>query len=188
LIHDWPLQHTKIGTKEKVPSEITYQDEGLLWGSNIPPNVQRHMWTKLQLDPKQDGKVAKIVREVSTSNQGSHKEPVEIIADFLAQVKAHLITSFDRKYGKTLWRTLDITLVVSVPAVWTDLAESRTLAAVEKAGFNKHEFSQLKNTIVATEPESAAIYTIKTLRGMSAINPFEEVLELYVCRLPCPRR
>jgi molecular chaperone DnaK (HSP70) len=149
-----------------VPSEITYRDEGLIWVSNIPPNVQGHMWTKLQLDPKQGGKVAKIVREVWTSNQGSHKEPIEIIAGFLAQVKAHLITNLDRKYGKTLWRTLDITLVVTVPAVWTDLVKSRTLAAVDKAGFNQHEFSQLKNTVVATEPESAAIYTIKTLQGM----------------------
>lgn len=43
LVQDWPALHTKIGTKEKVPSEVTYQKEGLVWGSLIPPNVQRHM-------------------------------------------------------------------------------------------------------------------------------------------------
>ena len=167
VIHDWPSQHTKIGTKEKVPSEVTYQKQGLIWGSLIPPNVQRHLWTKLQLDQTQKGELVKIVREVSTSSsQQSNKQPVEIIADFLAQVKAHLIKNLDQKYGKVLWRSLDITLVVTVPAVWSELAKARTLEAVDKAGFNTPEFPQLKSTVMTTEPEAAAIYTIKSLRGM----------------------
>ncbi|KAI4684527.1 uncharacterized protein J4E84_006517 [Alternaria hordeiaustralica] len=166
VIHDWPSQHTKIGTKEKVPSEVTYQKQGLLWGALIPPNVQRHMWTKLQLDPVNKGQLVKIVREVSTSTENTNKLPVEIIADFLSQIKAHLIKNLDQKYGKVLWRGLAITLVVTVPAVWTDVAKARTLEAVAKAGFNILEFPQLKNTIMTTEPEAAAIYTMKSLRGM----------------------
>ena len=145
-----------------------------MWGSLIKPNLQRHMWTKLQLDSRQDGEIAKIVREVSTSAsaQNAHKQPVEIIADFLGQVKAHLIKNLDQRYGKALWRTLPITLVVTVPAVWSDVAKAHTLEAVDKAGFNKLEFQQLKDTIVATEPESAAIYTIKSLRGTAQDTQF----------------
>lgn len=165
VIHDWPSQHTKIGTKEKVPSEVAYQKEGLIWGSLIPPHVQRHLWTKLHLDPTQKGELVKIVREVSTSAQDSNKQPVEIIADFLAQIKAHLIKNLDEKYGKLLWRGLDMTLVVTVPAVWSEVAKARTLEAVEKAGFNKLEMSQLRDIVMTTEPEAAAIYTIKSLRG-----------------------
>ncbi|KAH7383281.1 hypothetical protein BKA66DRAFT_512128 [Pyrenochaeta sp. MPI-SDFR-AT-0127] len=165
VIHDWPSCHTKIGTKEKVPSEVTYQTEGIRWGSDIPPNVQRHMWTKLQLDTPQNGEAGKIYRELSSSDQGLHKQPVDIIADFLMQVKAHLIKNLDNKYGKELWRTLPITLVVTVPAVWSDAAKNRTLQAVDMAGFNNIQFPQLQRTIIATEPEAAAIHTIKTLRG-----------------------
>ncbi|KAL1801372.1 hypothetical protein ACET3X_001714 [Alternaria dauci] len=165
VIHDWPSQHTKIGTKEKVPSEVTYQKQGLMWGSLIPPNVPRHLWTKLQLDPTQKGELTKIVREVSTSSEHPNKQPVEIIADFLAQVKIHLIKNLDQKYGKVLWRSLEVTLVVTVPAVWTEVAKARTLEAVDKAGFNTPEFPQLKNILTTTEPEAAAIYTIKSLRG-----------------------
>lgn len=143
VIHDWPSQHTKIGTKEKVPSEITYQAGGLTWGSLVPPDVDRHMWTKLQLDPQQEGEAAKIFRELSTSQQTVRKQPVDIVADFLAQVKAHLIKTLDKKYGKALWRSLSVTLVVTVPAVWTDLAKDRTLQAIEKAGFNNLEFPQM---------------------------------------------
>ncbi|KAL1604233.1 hypothetical protein SLS59_004027 [Nothophoma quercina] len=165
IIHDWPSQHTKIGTKEKVPSEITYQAEGLVWGSLIPPHVDRHMWTKLQLDPQQGGEAAKIFRELSTSHQTVRKQPVDIVADYLTQVKAHLTKNLDQKYGKALWRSLAVVLVVTVPAVWTDLAKDRTLQAIDKAGFNKLEFPQLtQQPILITEPEAAALYTIKTLR------------------------
>ncbi|CAO2655886.1 Nn.00g046890.m01.CDS01 [Neocucurbitaria sp. VM-36] len=168
VIHDWPSQHTKIGTKEKVPSEVAYDEkEGLLWGSLIPPNAQRHMWTKLLLDARQMGVLSKISREVPTD-----KQPVEIIADFLRQVRSHLIKNLDQKYGQTLWKTLPVTLVVTVPAVWSDVAKDRTLEAVRNAGFNKHELPQLKETLIATEPESAAVYTMKTLRGTTQDDQF----------------
>lgn len=166
VINDWPSQHTKIGTKEKVPSEISYNAQGLTWGSLIPPNVPRHMWTKLQLDSHEGGQMAKIKHEVSAASGHTPKEAIEVVADFLAQVKTHLIKNLDQSYGPVLWRTLPITLVVTVPAVWSDLAKARTLEAVDRAGFNARDMSQLCNTVVVTEPESAAIYTIKTLRGM----------------------
>jgi molecular chaperone DnaK (HSP70) len=153
VIHDWPCQSSRNATQEKVPSQVAYREEGILWGSSIPSDVPRHMWTKLQLDNKQTGEAA-------------NKQADDVITDYLTQIKAHLIKNFDRKYGATLWRTMPITLVVTVPAVWSDLAKARTLEAVDKAGFNTRQFPQRVNTIITTEPEAAAIYTIKTLRGM----------------------
>lgn len=79
--------------------------------------MPRHMWTKLQLDSKQTGNVARITREIATSSQDSTRLPDDIITDFLTQVKAHLIINLDQKYGETLWRTMPITLVVTVPAL-----------------------------------------------------------------------
>jgi len=165
VIKDWPSRHTKIGTKEKVPSEIALVDRSQ-WGSLVPPNVQRHMWTKLLLDVAKPGEVAKIMEELSLSdNRGPSDDPVDIIAEYLAHIKAHLIKNLDIQYGKSLWRTLPITLVVTVPAVWSDSAKNSTLQAVNNAGFNKTELPQLKRTIITTEPEAAAIYTIQSLRG-----------------------
>jgi hypothetical protein len=172
VIHDWPSKHTTIGTKEKVPSEVTYENEGVVWGSLIASDVPRHMWTKLQLDSRQVGEAAKIFREISAS-QKAEKQPTDIVADFLAQVKAHLIKNLDQKYGKAVWRTLPITLVVTVPAVWSDLAKARTLEAVDKAGFNGLEFTQSVQTVITTEPESAAIYTMKALKGTTQDTNFK---------------
>ena len=176
MIHDWPSQSSKNATQEKVPSEVAYREEGILWGALLPADVPRHMWTKLQLDPLQAGEVTKINREIATSAQNANKQPDDVITDFLTQVKAHLIKNLDQKYGTALWRTMPITLVVTVPATWSDLAKSRTLEAVNRAGFNTQEFPQPVTTILTTEPEAAAIHTMRTYRGeskslCSLINP-----------------
>jgi hypothetical protein len=171
IIHDWPARNNSIGTRDKVPSEVTYQDEGIVWGSLIEPDVPRHMWTKLQLEASQTGEVTQIFQESSTA-QCSSKQPVDIVADFLSQVKAHLIPNLDKKFGKILWRTLPITLVVTVPAVWSDKAKALTLEAVNKAGFNSLEFPQTINTVITSEPEAAAIHTIKNLVGTTQDTKF----------------
>ncbi|KAF1950892.1 Hsp70 family protein [Byssothecium circinans] len=169
IVQDWPSAHTLVGTKEKVPSEIAYSSDGTIrWGSLIPPHVPRHMWTKLELDSPKTGEAERIRQELSALTiNGADKvrHPVDIIADFLAEVKAHLIKNLDRQYGEQLWRTLPITLVVTVPAVWSDAAKDRTMQAVSKAGFNQVMFPQLKRIVTTTEPEAAALYTIKYLQG-----------------------
>jgi hypothetical protein len=166
VINNWPSRHTKIGTKEKVPSEIAYSLEGTQWGSLIPPNVPRHMWTKLQLDRPQEGEATEVLGgEQKPSAQSLDKQPVDIIADFLRHVKDHLVNTLDEEYRREIWSTLPINLVITVPAVWSDAAKDRTLQAVRQAGFNSMCLPSLDSTVLATEPEAAAIYTIKTLRG-----------------------
>jgi molecular chaperone DnaK (HSP70) len=123
------------------------------------------MWTKLQLDRPQTGEAAKVIKEQQLSSQSVLKQPVDIVTDFLALVKGHLVKNLDEAYRRDVWMTLPITLVVTVPAIWSDAAKDRTLQAVRQAGFNTTQFPLLEKTVLTTEPEAAAIYTIKTLRG-----------------------
>lgn len=164
VIRDWPSAHTKIGTKEKVPSEIAVHDRAK-WGALIASNEQRHMWTKLELDNAQGIEVSKIFKELTLGSRATPRKAVDIIADFLSHVKGQLVKNLDRQYGKAVWTTLPITLVVTVPAVWSDAAKDLTLQAVRQAGFNERALPTLKRTVLTTEPEAAAIYTIQSLRG-----------------------
>lgn len=120
------------------------------------------------------GEAAKIVQETSSTALNVYKPPVDVISDFLGYVRAHLIKVLDRKYGLELWRMLPITLVVTVPAVWSDVAKARTREAVERAGFTATNFPKLDAIIDATEPESAAIYTITTLRNTAHNTQFSK--------------
>lgn len=124
------------------------------------------MWIKLFLDAPKFGEVSKIMKELSLSDaEGPSTKPADIIAEYLAHVKAHLIENLDIQYGEGLWRTLLITLMITFLAVWSDAAKYATLQAVNQTGSKDTELPQLKRTIMTTEPEAAAIYTIRSLRG-----------------------
>ncbi|KAI8935108.1 hypothetical protein NX059_007703 [Plenodomus lindquistii] len=136
------MAYRKIGTSNKVPTEIAYTKDGIRWGSDISPNMARHMRTKLLFDRRQGGIEDRIVQEMALVSLGAHKRPVEI----------------------RLRELLPLVLLVTVPAVWSDIAKNRTLQAFNIAGFNAPDFPQLERIITLAEPEAAAIHTIKTLR------------------------
>lgn len=169
VVIDWPRAGHKLTTHEKVPSEIAYTSSGVKWGACIRDGEQRYMWTKLSLDRTNyhthTGETARILSEMTLYGPRDRRQPVTIVADFLREVKEHLVTNLDDRYGEQLWRTLPITLVITVPAVWSDAAKSRTLEAVSKGGFNTTELPRLKRTVTVTEPEAAALHTMKSFQG-----------------------
>jgi molecular chaperone DnaK (HSP70) len=141
------------------------------------------MWTKLRLEETQNGETAKIVQELSPSTQNDGKQPVDIVADFLAWVRTVLIHNLDEKYGKELWKTLPTVLVVTAPSVWSDAAKSRTLEAVQKSGFTSINFPKLEKVVLTTEPEAVAIHTITTLRGTAQENQLKVGDGFTICDL-----
>lgn len=105
------------------------------------------MWTKLKFDIPQQGEAGAIRQELAGTIAivgGDQKAPIEIVADYLSQVKDHLIKNLDNQYGTKLWRTLPVTPVVAVPVVWSDRAKHKTLEAVFKGGFNNTCFPLLR--------------------------------------------
>lgn len=57
--------------------------------------------------------------------------------------------------------------------MWSDLAKNRTFRAISKAGFDESNFKRLREVIMVSEPEAAALYTLKDLRtqdGEESIN------------------
>lgn len=83
------------------------------------------------------------------------KTPVEVVADYLSEVRKHTWTKLEVKYGAELFRTLTKELVITVPAVWSERAKDLTLKAVTKAQWD------VKKISIVTEPEAAAVYTLK---------------------------
>ncbi len=86
------------------------------------------------------------------------KTTVEIIGDYLAQVREVAYAEISRRYGKAMFSSMKRDLVVTVPAVWSEKAKDLTLQAVAKA-----EWEAVKVSLV-TEPEAAAIYTLLNMR------------------------
>lgn len=82
---------------------------------------------------------------------------VDIIADYLTQVRKAVWQRLVRQYGASLLASLKKELVITVPAVWSDRAKDLTLQAVKRADFKADIIS------LVPEPEAGAVYTLKCM-------------------------
>ena len=200
LICDWP-GNRRNAANEKVPSQTAYgkfpggkrtYDWGT-WGNLIPATAPRQAWTKLQLDKEKKPHGLQMLLALLSNDLGKldlaqagdegednpplypGKEPEDVVADFLTGVKDHVFDSIEKSVGQRLFRTLSVDVVITVPAVWSDRAKELTFKAVSKAGFD----SQNGTIKMVTEPEAAAIYTLKTITAGAAGDDVQVKISLF---------
>jgi hypothetical protein len=189
LITDWPGTHGHNAVNEKVPSQVAYgslqtnpPNENIYdwgtWGNLIPPNTARQYWTKLKLDEKAkrprelEMLLALISNDFTALNMREPedeegppaypgKEAKDIVTDYLTGVKNHVFRSMERTFGKELFKTCQLDVVITVPAVWSDKAKDLTFQAVANSGF----VGDKERIKMVTEPEAAATYTLKSLKS-----------------------
>jgi hypothetical protein len=83
------------------------------------------------------------------------KDPVEMVTDYLTEVRKHVFKEIELQYGEALFQSLRRSLVITVPAVWSERAKDLTVQAVRKSGWKTDLIS------LVTEPECGAIYTLR---------------------------
>ena len=165
---------------------MAYKSNSYEWGNSINPTTERECWTKLKLDEafisrveleallgeKKKNAVVTTVTEIESDDDddedeptiSTDKQPVEIVTDFLRGLKSHVFHVMSKEFGSTAFRNMQLDIVLTVPAVWSDKAKNLTYQAVEEAGFadNRGRIHMI------TEPEAAAIYTLKALETHAA--------------------
>ncbi|KAK4161725.1 hypothetical protein QBC43DRAFT_357267 [Cladorrhinum sp. PSN259] len=185
LIETWP--GGKLTSTEKVPSRIAYAppttagaDPTIIWGNQIKHNTKAtvHACMKLRLDEKMKGSeqfrmllafltsrvndldldASDILDEPDGPPEYPGKSPVDMVSDYLTKVREAAWAEIERTYGAEMFASMRRELVVTVPAVWSERAKDLTLKAVQRAGFNAPRIN------LVTEPEAAAIYTLKHMR------------------------
>ncbi|KAK0726065.1 hypothetical protein B0H67DRAFT_480099 [Lasiosphaeris hirsuta] len=178
LITGWP--GISNATNEKVPSRIAYSpppNAQILWGNQIKHNTKAavHACMKLRLDEKMKGSeqfrlllafltsrmtdldvsVDDLLDKPDGPPEYPGKDPVDMVADYLTKVREWTWVEMERTYGAEMFASMRKELVVTVPAVWSERAKDLTLKAVQRAKFDAAK------TSMVTEPEAAAIYTLK---------------------------
>jgi molecular chaperone DnaK (HSP70) len=177
IISAWPGQSNE--NNEKVPSRICYAEKPpnleIKWGNQIKPNQKGRVYAlmKLKLDErlKKSTQLKLLLALLSSNIEGLNldsddddgppdypgKAPVEIVADYLTEVRKHVWKELGEQFERGLFESLRKELVVTVPAVWSERAKDLTLKAVQQANFMTDE------VMLVTEPEAAAVYTLKTM-------------------------
>lgn len=94
------------------------------------------------------------------SIQRLNTTPMQVVADFLAEVRKILVKSVEQTY---LMEDIPIMTIITIPAIWNDMAKDLMVQAAVKAGFGVHRL----DFQLISEPEAAAAYTLK---GSDAVN------------------
>ncbi|KAF5258229.1 hypothetical protein FOXYS1_11211 [Fusarium oxysporum] len=145
-ITQWPVSSAnKEGqSSDKVPTRIRYNGDKIEWGFSVPVNAPQHEvvdWFKL------------------TEGARSGRNVDELVTDFISQLLDHLMYTLREKLGSGLVDSTPLQFVITVPAIWSDLAKEKTKKACEQAMISVSEH----HVHLVSEPEAAAIYALHDL-------------------------
>ncbi|KAI0542677.1 actin-like ATPase domain-containing protein [Xylaria digitata] len=152
-IIDWPGLEGR--RQPKVPTLVSYDPKDpnkFKWGGQLDWRNDAVQGVKLLLDPSQQQPIYVPTSNIKNELKKLPKDPVDVAADFMGAMYSHAISKIETVHPKEYVRMCQKQFVLSVPAVWSDLAKDRTLRAAKKAGI--HPVSLIK------EPEAAALYTL----------------------------
>ncbi|KAF5542336.1 mitochondrial-type heat shock 70 [Fusarium mexicanum] len=176
IVTSWDSEFNNCSDVEKAPTQLLYDDKkGTSWGYSIPDSKDALKWFKLLLLDNDDVPIM-----VSRSSQMRcaqrlldkiKKDPVEVIACYLRKIWNHAIDSIQRTVGAELLQKSPFHVVITLPAIWPPYAQQRMKQAAKTSGIiDARSCGETKLRFIS-EPEAAALATIKDLSKRSTIKP-----------------
>ena len=110
---------------DKVPSVMQYGKGGLLWGYQTSTEAIRQsnkvlQYMKLLLDPSQEkGSILPDPLGLEDMQRRIHfpKKPVDVVADYLRELKQHALKVLSAQYGREFWKVIHTEYHLTIPAV-----------------------------------------------------------------------
>jgi hypothetical protein len=165
-IKEWPAVESQTAHGAKAPSQIAYEHDntgnsGNCWGYQIKPGTARWAWMKLLLD--QNAAVSQyddpgLKEDLDRSMLKDGRKVKDVTADFFKELYHFTMKHLERDYPKILGLT-PINFWFTMPAIWSDEAQIKTLSAAEKGGFGSRKGDEVS---MITEPEAAALATLSS--------------------------
>jgi len=128
----------------------------LRWGFQIKPTEPRIKCIKLFLDRNQTLPHFVSTLDIAGELRKFNRDVVDAVADFLAKIHNHTIETLCKRYTEAFVKTTQVEFILTVPAVWSDIAKNATMEAAKRAG--------MSNLKVISEPEAAAVYALKAIQ------------------------
>lgn len=160
-ITSWPVSRTirEGESSDKVPTKLRYNGNNVEWGFSIPviaPQDQINEWFKLDLDPSLRGMGDAVAQHAARGGRNVDK----LVTDYISALGDHLMYTLREKLGDGVVSSTPLEFIVTVPAIWSDLAKDKTKQACQRAP----GLSATKSPIhLISEPEAAAIYALHGL-------------------------
>ncbi|KAF9769155.1 hypothetical protein IL306_013482 [Fusarium sp. DS 682] len=161
IVTSWDSQLNHCSDVEKAPTQLCYDENGqdVKWGYGIPSENEPLKWFKLLLldakDIPVEVGVSAQLQEARRLKEKVRKDPVEIIASFLRNLWDHSTESIKRTIGADLHRM-------------KQAAQQSGILDARSAGATTLHF--------ISEPEAAALATIKDLQKRSTIKKGDTIV------------
>ncbi|KAF4966771.1 hypothetical protein FSARC_5588 [Fusarium sarcochroum] len=183
LVTSWDAEMRQCSDVEKAPTQLLCDGdgEGISWGYAIPPDKEPLKWFKLLLIDRKDlpaeiARSSKLQEARNLCNQ-IYKGPVEIIASFLRCLWIHSLESIKRTIGADMLSQFKLQVVITLPAIWPPYAQQRMRHAAQQSGILDARPTADATTLnFISEPEAAALATIKDLARLSAVNTGDTIV------------
>jgi molecular chaperone DnaK (HSP70) len=142
------------------------------WGYRATPPMVMCSWTKLLLDASTRPAANDDFRLMSQTNESrlrlpSHRDAQGVAADFLRELYVHLESRVVKNLGKKIFDSTPMDVWLTVPAVWSDQAQSATKNAAKEAGFGARPGDTIS---VISEPEAAAVAHLSNMSRPETMN------------------
>ncbi|KAF7544953.1 hypothetical protein G7Z17_g9551 [Cylindrodendrum hubeiense] len=164
-ITTWPVSKTirEGESSDKVPTQIRYNGDDIEWGFAIPmtaPPEETIKWFKLDLDPSFQALAQGVGQAIGADGARGGRSVDTLVSDYISALGDHLMYTLREKLGDNIVKNTPLEFVVTVPAIWSDLAKDKTKKACQAAA----ALSATKQPVhLVSEPEAAAIYALHGL-------------------------
>lgn len=118
----------RISNAVKVPTIISYKSQtDFKWGYQVKLSEKSIVGIKLLLDPDQDKPSYLPGSGKRTALKSLPKPAVDIAADYIGAVYSHALQEIRKSSVGGFFDTCERDVVLTVPAVWSDMAKDLTL-------------------------------------------------------------
>lgn len=178
IVTRWPNHRDQSW---KTPSVIAFASENPKltrnhWGYEVTRNHKQYAWTKLLLDKNvdlgahDDPSLRQMYGEEGFLGVPNNMTAKDVVRDYLAELYKHTVSVLTRELSKEVFDSLPMECWITMPAIWSDGAQSATRDAAIQAGFG----SRPNDTVsMITEPEAAALWALKPYLSEKALDPLK---------------
>jgi molecular chaperone DnaK (HSP70) len=130
------------------------------WGFQVNDAEPKYEWFKLGLDPTQerDTELAKEYPSTTALPCGDDESCERLVVDYLTALRTHAENVLMATLPHSILRSTPPEYIITVPAVWSPEAESKTRSCAARAGMGR-----ANSLRIIPEPEAAAIYALDAM-------------------------
>ncbi|KAF4449449.1 hypothetical protein F53441_7311 [Fusarium austroafricanum] len=175
MVTSWESELNHCSDVEKVPTQLYFEESGrgIKWGYAISPDKEPLKWFKLLLLEPRDtpsGVASSTqIQEARRLVNNSNKTPVKIVSIFLRRLWNHSMEAIRRSIGEDVMNRSKFRVVITLPAIWPPYAQQRMKEAAQQSGMLNQRSAGTTTLHFVSEPEAAALATIKDLSKRSSI-------------------